>query len=140
LREVAVSNEKPTRPRAIADIRAGYALDSSDPRFTSIAARDADDDTLLHRAVFRGNRRDADDLLSLGADVNAHGDMGHTPLHYAAMEGHLNLVELLLAAGADPWAKNEWGHTPATTAELAGHKDVARLLLSPRRRQRAISG
>lgn len=126
--------------RTLAEISASYELDASQPRFTSVAARDVDDDTLLHRAVFGENRRDVEDLLRLGADVNAHGDMGHTPLHYAAMQGHLNLVEILLAAGASPSALNEWGQTPAVTAELGGHVEVARLLRSPRGRQRAISG
>lgn len=126
--------------RTLAEISARYEFDPSQPRFTSINARDVDDDSLLHRAVFRGDRRDVEDLLALGADVNAHGDLGYTALHYAAMQGNLNLAERLLAAGADPAALNEWGQTPTTTAELGGHGDVARLLRSPRRRQRAISG
>jgi ankyrin repeat protein len=135
---------KPTdlsgQARSVADIGEAYEFDRENPKFISLSARDSDDDTLLHRAVFRGNLRDVKDLLDLGADVDAHGDLGHTPLHYAAMQGRPDLVEILLAAGAKHAALNEWGHTPATTAELAGHEEVVRLLRSPRRIQRAISG
>ncbi|PZQ54036.1 MAG: hypothetical protein DI570_23405 [Phenylobacterium zucineum] len=127
-------------PRTVAEIRIAYELDPSHPRFVSVTTCDLDDDTLLHRAVFRGDRRDVKDLLTLGADVNAHGDMGHTPLHYAAMQGHLDLAGLLLAAGANPKAPNEWGDSPTKSAEVAGHNDVARLLRSPRRRQREVRG
>jgi ankyrin repeat protein len=123
--------------RSVAEIRTAYEFDPARPRFTSIAALDEDGDTLLHRAVFRGNRRDVRELLELGSNVNAHGDFGHTPLHYAAMRGRLDLVELLLAAGADHTALNEWKQTPAQCAE---GDDVVRLLTSTRRRQRARSG
>lgn len=126
--------------RTVADIGRSYELDPSRPRFTSIAARDTSEDTLLHRAAFRGNRRDVEDLLELGADINAKGDIGHSSLHYAAMQGHLDIAELLLAGGASPAALNEWGHTPLMTAELAGYDEVARILRSPRRRRRANSG
>jgi uncharacterized protein len=131
----------PSEPsRSIADIRANYEFEPSDPKFTSVAARDSDDDTLLHKAVFRGDRRDVRDLLALSSDVNARGDMGNTPLHYAAMQGHLELVEMLLAAGGDHAALNEWNPNPLQTAELSGHAEVAKVLRSPRRIQRSISG
>ncbi len=131
---------RPAKAKTLADIRATYEHDRPNPHFISLTARDLDGDTLLHRAVFRGDRQDVRDLLALGADPNLHGDLGHTPLHYAAMKGDLPLVESLLAAGANPAALNEWGHTPATTAELAGHEEVARLLRSPRRRRGATLG
>ncbi|WP_296595555.1 ankyrin repeat domain-containing protein [Phenylobacterium sp.] len=126
--------------RTLAAIRVAYELDASNPKFVSIDARDSDDDTLLHRAVFRGDRRDVQDLLVLGANVRTHGDLGYTALHYAAMQGHREIAELLLAAGADPAATDEQGHVPALTAELAGNAEIARLLRSPRGWQRVVSG
>lgn len=138
-----MSNAKKPADRAtrtLVEIREAYELDPSAPKFVSIDAQDSDDDTLLHRAAFRGDRRDVRDLLALGANVRMRGDLGHTALHYAAMQGHMEIVELLLAAGADAGATNEAGHSPALTAEMADHSEIARLLQSPRRRQRVVSG
>ena len=126
--------------RSLVEIREMYELDPSAPVFVSIDAQDSDQDTLLHRAAFRGDRRDVRDLLALGADVRMRGDLGHTALHYAAMQGHRDIVELLMIAGADASAINEAGHSPALTAEMADHPEIARLLRSPRRRQRIVSG
>lgn len=114
--------------RSLAEIGAPYELDSNAPKFIEITSRDTDGDTLLHRAALRGNRPDVRDLVSLGADINSHGDMGYTALHFAAMNGHIVVVEALLDMGADPTQLNEWKQTPADVAQHANHKRVALLL------------
>jgi len=122
-------------PRTLAEIRRAYELDPADPVFTAIDARDCDDDTLLHRAAFRGDARDVRDLLAMGAAVNLHGDLGYTPLHYAAMQGHLAIVEHLLTAGANPAATDEDGRTAAFSAETFGHAKVLKAIKSAAKRR-----
>jgi ankyrin repeat protein len=63
--------------------------------------------------------------LRLGSDVNAKGDLGHTPLHYAAMAGHRSATIALLSAGASNELRNEWGQIPSETADVGGHHEVA---------------
>ena len=96
--------------------------------YVSVEARDTDDDTLLHRAAFRDIVQDVRDLLRLGSNVNAAGDLGHTPLHYAAMGGHRSVVEILLANGARTSTQNEWGQTAAQTAGAAGQDELVALI------------
>jgi ankyrin repeat protein len=127
----------PATDRTLAEVRVSYEFDLNHPIFTRPAVRDVDGDTLLHRPAFRGSERDVSDLIAMGCDINAHGDLGHTPLHLAAMRGHHSIVEILLAAGANHAALNEWGQTPGDTAATGGHKTLALLLKSARRRRRA---
>jgi ankyrin repeat protein len=94
-------------------------------RFAKVDSRDSDDDILLHRAAHRGSVEDVWDLLRLGSDVNAKGDLGHTPLHYAAMAGHRSATIALLSAGASNELRNEWGQIPSETADVGGHHEVA---------------
>jgi len=120
-------------PRSFLDIRANYADDQEigilmDARSTCI-----DGDTLLHRAALAGNRQDVRDLVALGADPNAAGDMGNTPLHYAASSGHLLVVLTLLECGAASRAKNDFGQTPADCAGLAKHFQLEGVLRSSRK-------
>lgn len=97
---------------------------------------DHDGDTVLHKAASLGEVQDVHDLLRLGADVNAAGDMGYTPLHGAAMAGHTKVVEVLIDAGANISIRSEFGETPVETAVRNGHEDLARKL----RRAAKLSG
>lgn len=93
--------------------------------FTSVDSRDVDDDILLHRAAHQGRVDDIWDLLRLGSDINAQGDLAHTPLHYAAMAGHRSATIALLAAGASNRLRNEWGQVPSEVADAGGHHELA---------------
>ena len=113
--------------RTFDQIAAAYELPDG-TLFASIDSRDVDDDTVLHRAAYRGSLEDVWDLLRLGSDVNAKGDLGHTPLHYAAMAGNRSVVIALLAAGASHKLHNEWKQTPSETADVGGHHEIASLI------------
>lgn len=119
----------PFTDRTVIEIGEAYEEWHNERRiYVSLEARDTDDDTLLHRAAFRGVAQDVRDLLRLGSDVNAAGDLGHTPLHYAAMGGHRSVAEILLATGAQTSTQNEWGLTAAQTAGAADQEELATLI------------
>ncbi len=79
---------------------------------------------MLHAAVVRIDRVDVAQLISLGADVNAVGDLGNTPLHEASSRGLVEIILKLVAAGAKTTSRNEFGQTPI---------DLARLMQSEKR-------
>src|SRR4051794_35089612 len=62
-----------------------------------VGAKDWDNLTPLHLAVFHRHQDVAVFLLEHGADVNAKTTAGVTPLHFAAQTANQQLVELLLA-------------------------------------------
>jgi ankyrin repeat protein len=115
-------------PRTFLEIRASYPDDWEIGVLADVKSVCGDGDTLLHRAALKGNRQDVRDLLALGADPNAVGDMGHRPLHYAATSGNLLVTLALLSAGAAPHAKNDFGQTSADCAGIGKHFQLQEVL------------
>jgi ankyrin repeat protein len=74
------------------------------------------------------DRRLAEQLLGLGAKVDARDDFGSTALMLAARRGKADLVQLLLSKGVDPTAKNCHGQTAASLARSAGYLAIAQRL------------
>lgn len=96
--------------------------------------------TLLHTAVYEGQRTATELLLANGANVNAKATDGYTPLHAAALsykkENKRQLAEMLLSNKANPDAKTEEGMTPLHMVAFGGEKDVTALLLSKTKRNK----
>ena len=84
--------------------------------------------TPLHTAAERGCIEIADNLLRVGADVNAKSYWKQTPLHYAAEHGQIEMVSSLLADGADLYAKNKEGRTPQDSAILYDNHAIIQAL------------
>jgi ankyrin repeat protein len=122
--------------RSFEEIKAAYGEDPNAAPLESPASRNSEGDTLLHLAAFRGNEDDVRDLVSLGAAVNARGDLGMTALHYAAIGGHIAVAECLLALGADRSLPDDFGQTPAKVATLGSHMGLAALLRPSRKPRR----
>lgn len=59
-------------------------------------------------------------LLKQGANVNATGQLGHTPLHDAILAGHLEVAQFLLKNGADPKVPISSGKYQGMDAESFG--------------------
>jgi ankyrin repeat protein len=118
--------------RTFEQIKSAYDTPAAAP-LDGPAARNGDGDTLLHLAALRGDEADVQDLVALGAVVNARGDFGMTALHHAAIGGHIAVAERLLALGADRSAPDDFGQSPAKHAELGSHTDLAALLRPSRR-------
>lgn len=71
-----------------------------------------------------------DELLMMGANINAFNDEGFTPLMIAAKTGAAHKVDYLLSCGACPQvARAEDGVTAMALAADHGHPHIARDLM-----------
>lgn len=94
-----------------------------DADFSDICWCNHEGENALHIAVIRNEYEIAKELIGLGIDINARGDLGRTPLHEAASMSDLNMVKVLVEAGADVYALTE-GEPPFTLARYAAKDDV----------------
>jgi ankyrin repeat protein len=74
----------------------------------------------------------AEELVRLGAHVNARDKTAQTPLHFAAQEYQLEMVHFLAEKGAFIDAQDSFGNTPLSTAVFRsrGRGEVIEALLS----------
>jgi uncharacterized protein len=119
--------------RTFEEIKSAYEDNPAAEGLEGPLSRNGDGETLLHLAALGGSEADVQDLVSLGAVVNARGDFGMTALHYAAMAGHTGVAERLLALGANRSAPDDYGRSPAKLATLGSHTELAALLHPSRR-------
>ncbi len=80
-----------------------------------------------HIAVIRNEYEITKELIALGIESNARGDLGHTPLHEAALMADLRFVKLLVESGADVHALTE-GDPPFTLARCSKKDDICNYL------------
>jgi len=73
--------------------------------------------TALHVAAYYGHKSVVEELLTMGAPIEAKAMYGYTALHAAAREGHKEVVERLLDCGANLEAKDIFGRTVLHWAE-----------------------
>lgn len=102
-----------------------YALDFGNNVHINLAAGFGT--TPLFFAVYGGNIRNMEVLLSRGADVGKSPSK-FTLLHLAAARGDETTVRLLLQYGADIQARDHMGRTPTSVAFNLGYKGVINLL------------
>lgn len=91
------------------------------------AARE--DVTALIEAISNGNRAQAIDLITEGADVRSAQADGTTALHWAVQYDDAELVARLLEAGADVTATNRYWVTPLQIAAVNGNAGLIGTLL-----------
>jgi ankyrin repeat protein len=84
--------------------------------------------TPLMLASRKGNREIVEELLKMGADVNASSNKGRTPLMYSAEQGSIDLVKELLSKGANAKAINSEGETALHFARIKEHKRITQIL------------
>lgn len=86
--------------------------------------------TALHYAAFSGNVELVDDLIAVGADINARSTNGSTVIMMAAREGHGAIAQRLMAAGANPLLKNEYDEDAVKWAMKQGNYEIAKSFTS----------
>jgi ankyrin repeat protein len=74
-------------------------------------------------AIGRNEYEISKELIELGIEINARGDLGCTPLHEAASRADLRFVKLLVESGADVHALTE-GYPPFTLARFSKKDDI----------------
>ncbi len=67
---------------------------------------------MLFAAVRKGRLNALENVLKLGADINAQDMDGWTPLIYAAVYKKQKAAQLLIENGADPKIKTKTGYGP----------------------------
>ena len=68
------------------------------------------------------------ELIRLGADVNAHDINGFTPLHYAVLHRNEGMVTVLLKHGANPNSESRNGWRPLFLLKLASMEDSMKII------------
>ncbi|KAI8480800.1 Leucine-rich repeat serine/threonine-protein kinase 1 [Branchiostoma belcheri] len=84
--------------------------------------------SLLHIASREGHVKCVNELLEIGANVNALEQEG-TPLSLACQFGHTDVTELLLEHEADPWTRIHRQGTALEIASRHGHMSVINIML-----------
>ncbi|XP_006012072.1 cyclin-dependent kinase 4 inhibitor C [Latimeria chalumnae] len=82
----------------------------------------------LSTAAVKGNQREVEFLLEVGANVNAKNEFGRTALQVMQL-GHVGIAKVLLHAGADPNLKDRTGYTVVHDTARAGFCDTLQILL-----------
>ncbi|MEW6279281.1 MAG: ankyrin repeat domain-containing protein [Candidatus Eremiobacterota bacterium] len=105
------------------------ALKAEDP--ASLAHADANGNTPLQLAAWKGQKEAVVYLLEQGLDVHAADARGTTALHLAAANGHAEIADLLLKAGADPnKVTTDTGQTALHRAAAGGYVAVVEVLVA----------
>ena len=96
---------------------------------TDINVRSDCGDSLLHFAVrFYDEPTVLAELIELGLDVDALGDMSETPLHVAVACNNLDAVQVLVRYGARLDILSEFNSTPLDKAFDRGHPGILEYL------------
>jgi ankyrin repeat protein len=69
-------------------------------------------DTALHKAAYKGEIDQCQELISQGIDVNVEGAGNRTPLHRAVGEDNDECVNFLISKGANAKQVDGSGRTP----------------------------
>mmetsp|Transcript_7517 Transcript_7517/g.13543 ORF Transcript_7517/g.13543 Transcript_7517/m.13543 type:complete len:559 (-) Transcript_7517:183-1859(-) len=113
-------------PESIQDIEAG-GLSSFLNDVDWKAAKDKDSGrTVIHHAAMGSDITQIEELVKVGADINAKSDTQQTPLHLAPSRA---MVKAILAAGGNLEAVDKFKRTPLIQALEKGPIDVVEALL-----------
>jgi ankyrin repeat protein len=97
-------------------------------RGADVNAKNSNNETALHDAVWHKTCIILRILLEAGADVNVKGNQGKTALMYAAQFNNIRAIRMLLEAGADVNAKNVFGRTALDSTWNGAEGEEARRL------------
>lgn len=84
--------------------------------------------TVLHWAVYYGQKEVVALLIEKGAEIEAKDDSGQTPFQYAIKGKHKNILIMLINKGADVNMVNGRGETALDIAESLSDKEMSDLI------------
>jgi ankyrin repeat protein len=82
----------------------------------------------LHAASGAGQEETVQELIHVGANINATNGSGETPLILAATQGHAGTVKKILEGGASVNVKSQKSKTALDMARAEGHEQVVAIL------------
>lgn len=96
----------------------------------NVNAADQDGQTMLHYAAYYGNTIIAQDLLKMGADIDAKDKQGRTPVMIGSNSQYANpnTIQFLIAYGCDLNAKDADGKTAQDWAKKGRSRQIMELL------------
>lgn len=99
-----------------------------------VEVEDAEENTLLHMAVWKGDIRIVRLFIEYKTDLNAQNKWGFTALHELARKDETNetkdIANLLILYGAKVNLLTGYGNTPLDIAEIKGRTELIRILRS----------
>ncbi|XP_061095759.1 ankyrin repeat domain-containing protein 12-like isoform X2 [Conger conger] len=119
----------PSHPTQAAPVQKKISSSTTSRQKDKINKRNERGETALHLAAIRGDVKQVEELISLGADANVKDFAGWTPLHEACNLGHYDVAKVLISTGAEVNTQGLDDDTPLHDASSSGHKDIVRLLL-----------
>jgi len=96
---------------------------------TVISRKEWNNYLLLLFSAIKCSKREAQELLARGADVNTTNKEGYTPLHLSAAKGKTKITKFLLEHGADPHVQSIDELNPMHCAAAKGNPEILQLLL-----------
>jgi len=96
---------------------------------TDVNKQNAEKNTALHEAAFKGSKEMVDGLIAAGADVNKQNGAGKAPLHRAVSGNHLGVVKSLLDNDANVNLQDSLGYTPCHYASFFGLRECTECLV-----------
>lgn len=91
--------------------------------------KDDDDDTCLHKAIFRGDIKICEILLKNGANINKIDKNGQSCFHRTIFSPTIEIIDLLVKYGADINQKDNEGNTLLHMAVITKNVELIKKLL-----------
>ncbi|ECG8590104.1 ankyrin repeat domain-containing protein [Salmonella enterica subsp. salamae] len=82
----------------------------------------------INNAAFFGDIEKVRELIKLGVDIDARGDLGYTALHHAVYQGYVDIVRLLLESGSNIYLETELGNSVFDLAIMVERYDIHKIL------------
>lgn len=119
----SVEGDRPECVRILHDY--GISLNQRTDSDNTIIA----DATPAHLAAYYNKVNAMKMLITLGANINAIDQNGHTPLHIAVIQGNVDIIRLLRDSHADITIQDSCGNTPA--AYCRNRTNIRKVLINP---------
>ena len=116
LARVEAAGDEPSLATVRSALEQALGVRFEGERGADVDQRDADNDPVLHEAIWRGHTDVVRSLVDAGADVDAKDSDDDPVLHEAIFRGHTEIVRILVNAGVDVNANDSRGRSALNRA------------------------